>query len=295
MTNKFKGTGVAVITPFTKENKVDYKALETVIEHLISGGVEYLVIHGTTGESVTLSLEEKISIVNFVSGINNSRLPLVLGIGGNNTSEIINYFSKFNFENVDAVLSVSPYYNKPSQEGIYQHYRAIASESPKPIILYNVPGRTASNITAETTLRLANDIKNIIGVKEASADMAQIMKIIRYKPEDFMLISGDDALTLPVIAAGGSGVISVVANAFPVIFSGMTRDCLLNNFPEARKKHYSLLAITEMLFAEGNPGGVKAAMNIRGLCSDFLRLPLVNISKPLYEKIKTEIEKNNLC
>lgn len=293
MHNKFYGTGVAIVTPFNKEENVDYKSLEKLIEQLISGGVEYLVVQGTTGESVTLSTEEKIAVFDFVAEINKKRVPLVLGIGGNNTGEIIKNFSYFNFENADAILSVSPYYNKPTQEGIFRHYKTIAAESPKPIILYNVPGRTASNISSDTTLRIANEIPNIIGIKEASGDLNQMMKIIKNKPENFLVISGDDAITLPLIAAGGDGVISVVANAFPKKFSDMVRACLKGNFNEARKNHYQLLSFTEMIFSEGNPGGVKAALKILGICDDVMRLPLVNISSSLFEKIKNEIEKIN--
>ncbi len=293
MINKFKGTGVAIITPFNKEGNVDYKSLEKLVEYLISGGVEYLVVQGTTGESVTLSKEEKIAILDFVVEINKKRVPVVLGIGGNNTKEIIKSFSLFNFDNIDAVLSVSPYYNKPTQEGIFQHYKALAAESPKPIIIYNVPGRTASNITADITLRMSNEIENIIGVKEASGDLNQMMKIIKNKPENFLVISGDDAITLPLIAAGGIGVISVVANAFPKIFSDMVRFCLKGDFSSARNNHYKLLTITEMLFSEGNPGGVKAVLKILGICDDVMRLPLVNISSTLFEKIKAETENIN--
>lgn len=291
MRKKLKGTGVAIVTPFSKEKKVDYKALEKLTEHLVSGGIEYLVVQGTTGESVTLAKEEKIAVLDFIVEINKKRVPLVLGIGGNNTDELIHSFAHFNFDQVDAILSVSPYYNKPTQEGIYQHYKALAAESPRPVILYNVPGRTASNITAETTLRLANDIENIIGIKEASGDLNQVMKIIKNRPDDFLVISGDDALTLPLIAAGADGVISVVANAFPRIFSDMVRAALNSDFKSARKNHYGLLPVTEMLFSEGNPGGVKAALKILGICDDVLRLPLVNISPALVEKIKTEIHK----
>lgn len=289
MTNKFIGTGVAIVTPFEKDGKVDYHSLEILIEHLISGSVDYLVVMGTTGESATLTKEEKISILNFVIEKNNNRLPLVLGIGGNNTQELINDFRHYKFENVDAILSVSPYYNKPTQEGIYRHYMALSAVAPRPMLLYNVPGRTGSNMTADTTLRLAGDSKNIIGIKEASGDLSQVMKIINNKPADFLVISGDDNLTLPMISAGADGVISVSANAFPKIFSDMVRAALRNDFIAARKNHYKLLNITEMLFAEGNPGGVKAALKILGVCDDNLRLPLVNISTALTEKIKTEI------
>lgn len=291
MAKKFTGTGVAIVTPFTKKKSVDYTGLEKLVEHLISGGVEYLVVLGTTGESVTLSKEEKTNILDVVIRKTGKRVPIVLGLGGNNTAEVVNSFGHFNLKNVDAVLSVSPYYNKPAQEGIYQHYRAIASESPLPVILYNVPGRTGSNISADTTLRLASDFGNIVGVKEASGDMNQVMKIIKNKPKGFQVIAGDDALTMAIIACGGEGVISVVANAFPGAFSDMVRASLRNDFIAARKNHYKLLSVTEMFFAEGNPCGVKAALKVLGVCEDNVRLPLVNISPALFEKIKAETKK----
>ena len=278
--NKFKGTGVAIVTPFNKDNTIDFKSLGKLVNHIIKGGVEYIVVLGTTGESVTLSKDEKKSIVSHVIETIDKRVPLVLGLGGNNTYEILNNLAESSaFKNIDAILSVSPYYNKPNQRGIYQHYKLISEASPVPVILYNVPGRTASNITAETTLSLANDFKNIIAIKEASGNLEQCMKIIKYKPKDFSVISGDDMLTLPMIACGADGVISVVANAFPKDFSEMTRQILAGNVKEAQKLHYKLTDITEQLFADGNPAGVKAVLELLGICKDNVRLPLVNINK----------------
>ncbi len=276
--NKFKGTGVAIVTPFNKDNSVDYKSLDKLVNHLIKGGVEYIVVLGTTGESVTLSKDEKKTVVDQVIGSINKRVPLVLGLGGNDTLEILNSLKTTNFKSIDAILSVSPAYNKPNQRGIYQHYKAIAEASPVPVILYNVPGRTCSNITAETTIKLATDFKNIIAIKEASGNLEQCMKIIKYKPKDFSVISGDDMLTLPMIASGADGVISVVANAFPKDFSEMTRLILAGNVKEAQKLHYKLTDIIEQLFADGNPAGVKAVLELLGICRANLRLPLVKVN-----------------
>lgn len=277
---KFKGTGVAIVTPFNKDNSVDYKSLNKLVDFIIKGGVEYIVVLGTTGESVTLSKEEKQSVVTHVIENVNKRVPIVLGLGGNNTQELISSFKKSSdFNNIDAILSVSPYYNKPNQRGIYQHYKAISEVSPLPIILYNVPGRTASNITADTTLKLANDFKNIIAIKEASGNLEQCMKIIKNKPKDFLVISGDDMLTLPMIASGADGVISVVANAFPKDYSEMTRQILAGNVKEAQKLHYKLTDIIEQLFADGNPAGVKAVLEMMKICSSNVRLPLVKVNK----------------
>ena len=287
---KLKGTGVALVTPFQKEGSIDFKSFEKLIEHVIKGGVEFLVPLGTTGESVTLTKDEKNAVLDFVIEINAQRLPIVLGLGGNNTQEIIDSIKHTDFEKVDAILSVSPYYNKPTQRGIYQHYKMIASASPVPVILYNVPGRTSSNISAETTLALANDVENIIGVKEASGNLEQCMEIIKNKPKDFLVLSGDDALTLPLISLGADGVISVVANAFPKDFSELTRQCLEGNFDKARKLHYKLTEIISLLFIEGNPAGVKCALEILKISPSNLRLPLVNVSKATYNKMATLIE-----
>ncbi|MGE0636174.1 MAG: 4-hydroxy-tetrahydrodipicolinate synthase [Bacteroidia bacterium] len=289
--SKFRGTGVAIITPFKNDGSVDYKQLEKVVQHIIKGKCEYIVVLGTTGESVTLSKDEKKAVVKCVVSAAQKKVPVVLGHGGNNTQELLEGLDTLDFTGIDALLSVSPYYNKPTQEGIYQHYAAIAKKSPLPIILYNVPGRTSSNITAETTLRLAHDFKNIIAVKEASGNIEQMMKIINGKPKDFLVISGDDALTLPLSACGGDGVISVVANAFPKDYSEMTRLSLKGDFAKAQKLHYKLLDIIGLLFVDGNPAGVKYAMNQFGICNDKVRLPLVGVTKPTADKLK-ELIKN---
>lgn len=289
--SKFKGTGVAIVTPFNKDGSIDYKSLNKLVDFIIKGGVEYVVVLGTTGESVTLSKEEKQSVVTHVIENVNRRVPIVLGLGGNNTQEILSAFKKSSdFNNIDAILSVSPYYNKPNQRGIYQHYKAIAEASPLPIILYNVPGRTASNVTADTTIKLATDFKNIIAVKEASGNLEQCMKIVKHRPKDFLVISGDDMLTLPMIASGADGVISVVANAFPKDFSEMTRQILAGNVKEAQKLHYKLTDIIEQLFADGNPAGIKAVLEMLKICSPNVRLPLVNVNKATQNALKEMVE-----
>jgi 4-hydroxy-tetrahydrodipicolinate synthase len=287
MESKFRGTGVAIVTPFNKDKSVDYSSLTKLLEHLIKGKVEYIVVLGTTGESVVLSKEEKQKVVKHVVDVTKKRLPIVLGLGGNNTQEILDYCKyKAHFKGIDAVLSVSPYYNKPNQRGIYEHYKAIAEACPVPVILYNVPGRTGSNIAAETTLALAKNFKNIIAVKEASGNMEQCMKIIKNKPKDFLIISGDDLLALPLIACGADGVISVVANAFPSDFSEMVRHTIAGNMKEAQKLHYKLTDIIEKLFADGNPAGIKAVLQIMKICKSYLRLPLVNVNSETETIIK---------
>ncbi|MBA3704632.1 MAG: 4-hydroxy-tetrahydrodipicolinate synthase [Bacteroidetes bacterium] len=289
--SKFKGTGVAIVTPFNKDNSIDYKSLGKVVDHIIKGGVEYVVALGTTGESVTLSKDEKHSVVAHVIESVDGRVPVVLGLGGNNTQEILNSLKKSSdFNHIDAILSVSPYYNKPNQRGLYQHYKAIAEASPVPVILYNVPGRTSSNVTADTTIKLATDFKNIIAMKEASGNLEQCMKIIKYKPKDFLVISGDDLITLPMIACGADGVISVIANAFPKDFSEMTRQILAGNIKEAQKLHYKLTDITEQLFADGNPAGVKAVMEMLKICQSYVRLPLVKINTATQNALKSLVE-----
>jgi len=291
--NKFYGTGVAMVTPFKADGSVDFPGLKKLIDHIIDGGVEYVVSLGTTGETATLTKEEKQDIWDFTIETVAGRVPLVAGIGGNNTAEIVETLRNFNPEGFDAILSVSPYYNKPSQEGIYQHYKAVAEASPLPIILYNVPGRTGSMVSAETIIRLANDFKNIIAVKEASGNFDQFNKIAKEKPEDFMLISGDDPITLPMIALGAVGVISVVANALPKAFSTMVRMCLAGNFVEAQPLHYSLLEFTNLCFVEGNPAGVKSALKQLKVCDDHLRLPLVPVSVTTKDKIAKELSQFN--
>ena len=289
---KFKGTGVAIVTPFNKDKTVDNKSLIKVVNHIVTGGVEYIVVLGTTGESVTLTKEEKKSVISTVVNTVNKRVPVVLGLGGNNTQEIIESLNKLSeVKQVDAILSVSPYYNKPNQRGIYEHYKAIAKACPLPLILYNVPGRTSSNISAETTLKLANECKNIIGIKEASGNIEQAMKIIKYRPKDFLVISGDDSLTLPMIACGADGVISVVANAFPKDYSEMTRQILAGNVKKAQQLHYKLTDITEQLFADGNPAGIKAALDILGICKPVVRLPLVEVNSETRKKLEELIKK----
>ncbi len=287
----FHGTGVAMVTPFTTDGQVDYAGLENLINHLIGGGVEYLVSLGTTGESATLSKEEKKKVWAFTAEKVNKRVHLVAGIAGNNTYEVVEAVKGFEAAGYDAILSASPYYNKPIQEGIYQHYKAIAEASPLPVLLYNVPSRTGSNVTAETTVRLANDFKNIIGTKEASGNFEQFNQIMRDKPEDFMFISGDDPVTLPMIAMGAVGVISVIGNAVPRQFSDMIRTCLTGNFKAALKGHYDLIEFTRLMFAEGSPGGIKTALKQLGICGDTLRLPLVQVSSAAADKIASELKK----
>jgi 4-hydroxy-tetrahydrodipicolinate synthase len=288
---KFIGTGVAMVTPFDQNGAVDFKALEQLVNHLSEGEVEYLVVLGTTGETATLTADEKTKVLAHVQSVNHKKLPIVLGMGGNNTAALVNSIQNTDLSGVDAILSASPHYNKPTQEGIYQHYKAVAESTDKPIILYNVPGRTASNISAKTTLRLAHDFANIIGVKEASADMDQVMAIIQDKPKDFLVISGEDGLTFPIVACGGKGVISVVANAYPKSFSDMVRSTLAGDIVEGRKNHYQLKKFIDLLFTEGNPGGVKAALKILGICEDHLRLPLWKVSDELKAKLKSEVER----
>ena len=282
---KFNGTGVALVTPFRKEGEVDYSALEKLVEFQIQNGVNYLVVQGTTGESVTLTDQEKISVLEFVIEINKERLPIVLGIGGNNTNSVIEQIHQFSNYKIDGILSVSPYYNKPSQEGIYAHYKALSKASSLPIILYNVPGRTSSNISPDTTLKLANECENIVAIKEASGDLEQIMQIILHKPDGFLVISGDDALTLPHLAIGGDGVISVVANAFPKRFSTMVSSILKGDLDLAKQKHYELFEIIKYLFADGNPGGIKYVLKLINICEDNMRLPLININEKTANKL----------
>ena len=284
--SKFIGTGVAIVTPFRKDDSIDFNSLANLIEHLISNKSDYLVVLGTTGETPTLSKDEKKAVVSFVLEAVNKRIPVVIGIGGCNTQDVINKIKKTDFEGIDAILSVTPYYNKPSQKGLYSHYQAIVSSSPVPVIIYNVPGRTGCNLTAETTLRLAHDFDNqFAGIKEASGNFSQIMKIIQNKPDNFLVISGDDAITLPLISIGASGVISVVANAFPKEFSDMVRKALEMKYNEARVIHYRILEIIENLFIEGSPAGIKAALNILGLVQNQVRMPLTPVSRATYNKL----------
>ncbi|MEN9884987.1 MAG: hypothetical protein RLZZ420_2204 [Bacteroidota bacterium] len=281
----FSGTGVAIVTPFLQNGDLDKLGLKKLITHLTDGNVDYLVVLGTTGENATISKEEKQEIFSLVSEYNENNLKLVAGIGGNDTRNIINAFSSFDLTGYSAILSVSPYYNKPNQEGLYQHYKAINDASPLPVIMYNVPGRTGMNVSAATTLRIARDCKNIIATKEASGNMEQMMQIISDKPDGFELISGDDGLTLPLIACGAIGVISVVANAYPAQFSTMVNYCLEGNFSEARPIHEKMLPIINSLFAEGSPSGVKAYLAAMGIVEESFRLPVVGVSDALKNTI----------
>ena len=283
-TDKFRGTGVATITPF-RDGEVDLDGLAEIIEFQIEQGVDYLVCLGTTGEAITLSNEETLAVLHKTIAVNAGRVPIVLGIfGGNNTHVLANKLANYDLEGVDAVLSSSPAYNKPTQEGIYQHYCTLAKRSPRPIIIYNVPGRTCSNITAETILRLAA-VDNIIGVKDASADMIQAAQVIKNKPADFLVLSGDDPTTLALLATGGEGVISVIANAYPGLFSSMVRAGLAGDFITARRIHLQLLDIHPSLYKEGNPAGIKGAMEILGLCKREVRLPLVPLSDLVFKNL----------
>jgi 4-hydroxy-tetrahydrodipicolinate synthase len=287
---QLRGTGVAIITPFQPDLTVDYDALGKVIDFQIKNGVEYIVSLGTTGESPVVSREEKKKIINCTYEKVAGRVPVVIGIGGNNTAELIGDLKNFPLHKATAVLSASPYYSKPSQEGLFQHYKALAEASPKPLLLYNVPGRTGRNLTASTTLRLAK-LPNIAGIKEASGDMAQCMEILRDAPEDFMVVSGDDALAFPQIACGMTGVISVAANAFPKDFSDMVRLALKGDWKGAKTINDRLMAGYELLFAENNPAGVKAAMSELKLIGNYLRLPLVPLSAGLHFKLKDYMTK----
>ncbi len=287
-----KGTGVALITPFKSNSDIDYDALNKVIDFVIEGSVNYIVILGTTGETPTLDKHEKINVIKETYLKVNNRIPVVVGIGGNNTKELLDDLEKFPLEKATAILSTSPYYNKPSQEGLFQHYKTLANAAPKPIIVYNVPGRTAKNINTSTTIRLANEVENIAGIKEASGDMLQCMQILRDRPENFLVVSGDDALALPQLACGMDGVISVAANCFPKQFSDMVNFCLNKDFISAKKLNDKLMEGYDLLFSENNPAGVKAFMNELGFIENNLRLPLVPLSEELHEKVKRYLKKN---
>ena len=286
---EFIGTGVALVTPFKKDFSVDVEALKRIVRHNIEGGVEYLVVLGTTAESATLSKEEKELVIKTVVEENSGKLPLVLGVGGNNTHEVVSELKTKDLSAFKAILSVSPYYNKPTQEGIYQHFKMIAENSPIPVILYNVPGRTASNMLPTTVIRLANDFKNVIGIKEAAGDIVQAMKLIQNKPKDFLVISGDDMITLPMVLAGGSGVISVIAEGFPKEFSEMVRLGLQRKVNEAYDLHYKLADSIDMIFEQGNPAGIKEVFKHLGISENTVRLPLVNVNQDLSDRLKTFI------
>jgi len=286
MNNPFTGSGVALVTPFHKDGSIDFDALKKLVQLQIDGGTDFLVVQGTTGESPTLSKEEKMQVLKTVMDVNQGKLKIVYGVGGNNTLAVGETLKKVP-AGVDGILSVSPYYNKPIQKGIIEHYKYIASCTDLPIILYNVPGRTGSNVLPETTIALA-EIPNIVAMKEASGSMEQIMEIIRLRKPDFGVLSGDDALTMPLIAAGADGVISVVANAFPEKFSNMVHSSMEGDLDTARKEHYDLLSITKMFFEEGNPGGVKVALAVRGIMEENMRMPLFPVSDGLRARITEE-------
>ncbi|NLV19282.1 MAG: 4-hydroxy-tetrahydrodipicolinate synthase [Bacteroidetes bacterium] len=282
---KFKGTGVAIVTPFKNDSSIDFSALGRIINHVIEGGVNYVVGMGTTGEAATLTPDEKQALTSYIVEVIDKRVPLIIGIGGYNTQEVINNIKQIDFEGIDGILSVAPYYNKPNQRGLFQHFKAIATCSPVPVIIYNVPGRTCSNISSDTCLELAHECDNIIGIKEASGDMSQIMHILKRKPDNFLVISGDDMLTLPIISAGGSGVISVLANAYPAEWSEMVSNALKNNMKIAREILFRFMEPINLLFEDGNPSGIKAFLSVKGLCQNNLRLPLVPVNKTVYSKI----------
>ncbi|MFW6019732.1 MAG: 4-hydroxy-tetrahydrodipicolinate synthase [Bacteroidales bacterium] len=288
--NIFKGTGVALITPFHKYGTIDFVALERLIDFQIENQVEFLVALGTTSEYPVLSEDEQMAVLDFVVRKVDRQIPVVAGIGGNNTNAVVEKIKKMNFNGIDAILSVTPYYNKPQPKGQYMHFKTIATESPVPVILYNVPGRTGTNMSSETILSLANDFENIIGVKEASGDFDQIMNIIKNRPEGFLVLSGEDALTLPMIATGSDGVISVVANAYPFAYSEMVRLALKGEMAGARNIHYELLDLIKAIFADGNPSGIKAALEMKNKCLNNLRLPLTKVNKAVNIQIKRAVE-----
>jgi len=283
---KFTGTGIAIVTPFHADGKIDWESFTNLIEFWIKGKVEYLVAIGTTGESATIHGAEKQEVFSFVQNVVAGRVPLVAGIGGGDTNEVLGWFKQFDLTGYDAILSVSPAYNKPNQEGIFQHYKALDKATQLPIIMYNVPGRTGQNVSGETTIRIANECKNIFATKEACGNFDQINYIIKNKPVDFMVISGDDPITLPMIACGAEGLISVVANAYPEDYSNMVRLCIAGKFDEAKSIHYKYTDIITSMFAEGSPSGVKAYLSEMGLCKNTFRLPVWPVSEGHYEKIK---------
>lgn len=281
------GTGVALVTPFHEDGSIDFSGLKKLVHHVIKGGVDYLVIMGTTGESPTLSKEEKYELFEKIREYASNKVPLVYGIGGNNTAQVLDEIRNFPYQkDIEAILSVAPYYNKPNQEGYFMHYKTLHEHSKKPIILYNVPGRTGSNISWETQVRIARNCKKIVATKEASGNLEQIMRIIELAPKSFLVISGDDNLTLPIMAAGGHGVISVSANAYPKEMSDMVRACLSGNFETARKLHYRLFEITQLLFADGSPGGIKYLLSEKKIIQPYLRLPLMPPAETVRKKIK---------
>jgi len=292
MKNKhpFSGTGVAIITPFDSQGNVDVAALKKIVKHQVEGQTDVLVVLGTTGETATLSEQEKDLIVKTVVSENAGKCRVVLGVGGNNTAALVQQLENFKYAGVDGILSVSPYYNKPTQEGIFQHYKALSKASPLPIILYNVPGRTGSNMLASTTLRIAKECANVVAIKEASGNMEQVMDILNHRKSGFLVLSGDDPLTLPILACGGDGVISVTANAFPAHFSKLVHSFLSGDIETAQKIHFQLLEITKLFFVDGNPAGIKYALKLLNLCDDVVRLPLVGIREETKRAIEQELK-----
>ena len=285
----FTGTGVAIVTPFCNDRTIDFEALRRIVNHCIAGGVDYIVVLGTTGETVTLNDYEKKETIKCVVDAVAGRVQIVAGYGGNDTAEIVGKINTSDFTGIAGILSVAPYYNKPTQAGLIEHFKAVAAASPVPVIIYNVPARTGVNMTAETTLTLAHEIDNIVSVKEASGMLPQVMEIIKNRPANFSVVSGDDVMSLPLVAVGGHGVISVAANAFPREVSTIIRNSLSNNYAEAQAAHYAMLEMFETLFIDGNPAGIKAALNILGLCQNVLRLPLIPATESTYKKIEALI------
>ena len=283
---RISGTGVALITPFNEDKTIDYTSLDKLLNKVIEGGIDFLVVLGTTGEATSINESEKRELINFIVKLNNKRLPLVLGIGGNNTNKLIKEINNTDLSDFDAILSVTPYYNKPSQNGLYHHYAEISKSSPIPIILYNVPSRTGINMSPETTIQLANDFKNIISIKEASGDINQIKYILKNKPKNFDVLSGDDGLTLEIIQNGGAGVISVIGQSNPEEFSSLVKFALNGKLSDAKILHDKLYGLYHYLYSEGNPSGVKAFLSLQGVCKNFLRLPLVPISSELFNDFK---------
>lgn len=292
--NKFKGLGVALVTPFTSTGEVDYTSLRRLLDYLLSNGTDFLCVLGTTAETPTLTEEEKQNIINLCRDKVQGRIPILLGMGGNNTAAIVNQLAKADLRGIDGILSVCPYYNKPSQEGLYQHFRTIAANSPVPVVLYNVPGRTGVNMTAETTLRLARDCENIVAVKEASGNFGQIDDIIKNKPKDFDVISGDDGITFPLITLGAAGVISVIGNALPKEFSRMVRLALAGDYSNALTIHHKFAELFKLLFVDGNPAGVKAMLSSMGMIENELRLPLVPSRISTMERISAIVKELNI-
>lgn len=285
-----RGTGVALVTPFNKDLSIDFDGLSRLVEHCITGGVDYLVVMGTTAESATLTAQEKEAVIAHIRAVNAGRLPLVLGVGGNNTAQVVQDLQEGDFNGISAILSVSPAYNKPTQEGIYQHFAAIAGASTLPVILYNVPGRTGSNMLPETSARLAHSFNNIVAIKEAVNDMAQVLHLIQQTPEDFVVLSGDDTLSLPLVSAGGAGVISVIGQGIPSVFSEVIRDGLAGAYPKAYAAHLQLLKIIDLIFKEGNPAGIKSLLAHQQICKPYVRLPLVQASAALNKEIGEAFE-----